>query len=345
MNPGFFASLLTSAAAVVLSAHAVAAPLADLSAGQTGRIEFKASNPAHRWALIRGQLGPEQVLAGELLMPFKNIDGKIPVVVMSHGSDGITSGMYDFWVKELNKAGYAVFLVDSFTPRNTAKISGTEGQLTWNTTLNISDAIYALKLLSTHPKLDAKRIYHMGWSRGANAVTAAMWPNYRLPITNDESIKWAASVALYPGCNIRHKNPALKITSPVLYLLAEKDDMTPATPCIEEAEILIKEGQSVFYKVYPGAYHVFDRLTQPYRKYQEGTFAKCALDVNMPSHSKDFSWGPGLNRETQKPLATPVDFDNAVKECQSRIWTTVESNKLARENAVHDTIEFFDKNK
>ena len=337
--------ILATIAIIASTAFAHAAPLTDLSGGQTGRIEFMASNPAHRWALIRGQLGSEQVLTGDLLMPLKKVDGKIPVVVMSHGSDGITSGMFDVWVKALNEAGYAAFVVDSFTPRNSAKIAGTNGQLTWNTTANVSDAIYALKLLATHPKLDSKRIYHMGWSRGANAVTAAMWPNYRLPITKDESIKWAASVAIYPGCNLRFKNPTLKVTSPVMYLLGEKDDMTPSKPCIEEAELLAKDGQPVTYKVYPGAYHVFDRLNQSYRKYQEGTFAKCALDVDMPAHSKDFSWGPGFNRETQKVLEAPADYERGVKACQATLWITVESNKAARENSVRDTIEFFEKNK
>jgi dienelactone hydrolase len=330
---------------IASTAISQAAPLADLKEGQTGRIEFMASNPAHRWALIRGKLGPEQVLTGDLLMPLKKVEGRVPVVVMSHGSDGITSGMFDVWVKALNEAGYAAFVVDSFTPRNSAKISGTDGQLTWNTTVNISDAIYALKLLSTHPKLDSKRIYHMGWSRGANAVTAAMWPNYRLPINQDESIKWAASVAVYPGCNLRYKNPTVKITAPVLYLLGEKDDMTPATPCEEEATLLAKEGQPISYKVYPGAYHVFDRISQPFRKYKEGTFANCSLDVNMPAHSKDFSWGPGLNRETKKVLENPIDFENAINECQAKIWVSVESNKNARESAVRDTIDFFEKNK
>lgn len=75
-----FTSLLTNLAA--------AEPIANLTGGQTGHIEFMASNPEHRWALIRGRLGPQQVIAGDLLMP-KNVTGKVPVMVMSHGSDGM----------------------------------------------------------------------------------------------------------------------------------------------------------------------------------------------------------------------------------------------------------------
>ncbi|MDP2033943.1 MAG: dienelactone hydrolase family protein [Polaromonas sp.] len=301
-----------------------------------------ASNPPHRWALIRGQLGPAQLIHGDLAMP-QNSSGKVPVVVMSHGSDGITEGMREVWAKPLLAAGYAVFMVDSFTPRNSAMIAGTGAQLTWNTTVNISDAIYALKLLTTHPRIDASRIFHLGWSRGGNAVTGAMWPNYRFPITQSESIKWAGSIPVYPGCNLRYKNPTLKITSPVLYLLAEKDDMTPAQPCVEEVQLLAAEGNPVQYKVYPGTYHVFDRINQAYKSNREGTYARCAVDVVMPSHASDMNWGPAFNRATKTILSTPAESDAAVKECAGTFWVTIASDSKAREQAVKDTLEFLDK--
>lgn len=328
--------------AIVIGSTVTAAPLADLSGGQTGRIEFMASNPPHRWALIRGQLGPAQAIHGDLTMPQPSGE-KVPVVVMSHGSDGITEGMREVWAKPLLAAGYAVFMVDSFTPRDSAKISGTGAQLTWNTTVNISDAIYALKLLTTHPGIDASRIFHLGWSRGGVAVTGAMWPNYRLPITQSDSIKWAGSIPVYPGCNLRYRNPTLKITAPVLYLLAEKDDMTPAEPCVEEINLLAAEGQPVQYKIYPGAYHVFDRINQTRQSFREGTYARCAVDVVMPSHAADRNWGPAFNRATKTTLATPPEWEAAVKECAGTFWITSATDSKAREQAVKDTLEFLDR--
>lgn len=339
-SQGRWSAVVLAAAATALCATSLRAePLSDLSGGQTGRIEFTASNPAHRWALIRGQLGPQQVITGDLLMP-KNLNGKVPVMVMSHGSDGITVGMHEVWAKPLLAAGYAIFMVDSFTPRGSGKIGGTSGQLTWNTTVNISDAIYALKLLTTHPQIDASRIYHLGWSRGGNAVTGAMWPNYRLPITQTDNIRWAGSIALYPGCNLRYKNPTLKITAPVLYLLGEKDDMTPSQPCVEEAQLLATEGNPIRYNVYPGAYHVFDRPNQSWKKVREGTYARCALDVVMPAHARDYSWGPGFNRTTKEALETPQKWDAARKECEGTFWVTVETNAAARDQAVKDVLQF-----
>lgn len=339
-NADSSAQISTPSTLTASTLAAQAKPMSSLAGGPTGHLEFMASNPPHRWALIRGQLGPQQIITGDLLMPEK-MEGKVPVMVMSHGSDGITSGMHDVWAKPLIEAGYAVFMVDSFTPRNSAKISGTSGQLTWNTTFNISDAIYALKFLSTHPQIDASRIYHMGWSRGGNAVTGAMWPNYQMPITKSEAIKWAGSIALYPGCTLRYRNPTLKIASPVLYLLGEKDDMTPSQPCVEEAKLLAADGQPITYKVYPGAHHVFDRLNQPWRQFKDGTFAKCAVDVVMPSNIHDVgSWGPSFNRATNKPIATPEEYTAAVNQCADTLWVTSESNTKARTQAVADVMNF-----
>jgi dienelactone hydrolase len=211
--------------------------------------------------------------------------------------------------------------------------------------------MYALKLLSTHPDIDASRIYHMGWSRGGNAVTGAMWPSYRKQILNPtdseeskwfgEPVKWAGSIALYPGCNLRYLNGASKISAPVLYLLGAKDEMTPAQPCVEEAQKLAAAGNPVTYKVYPGAHHVFDRLNQPWRQYKEGNFAACALDVVMPTGPKDVGhWGPGYNRATGKTIETPEEFQELAKACRQTSYISVESNTKAREQSVQDVLNF-----
>lgn len=121
--------------------------------------------------------------------------------------------------------------------------------------------------------------------------------------------------------------------------------MTPAPACVEEAQQLATEGNPITYKVYPGAYHVFDRPNQPYRKFQEGTFAKCAIDTVMPSRANDPApWGPAYNRATNQTLATPQERDAAIKQCAATLWITVESNPKAREQAVQDVLAFLASN-
>lgn len=58
------------------------------------------------------------MISAELLMPKEITAGpKVPAVVLSHGSGGTVSNRYDVWAKELNAAGYAVLIPDSYKPR------------------------------------------------------------------------------------------------------------------------------------------------------------------------------------------------------------------------------------
>lgn len=337
-------ALIALATVLAGNPFAQAAPLDDLKGGQTGRITFTASTPASRWALIRGQLGPEVTIYGDLVMPKSGAE-KVPAVIFSHGSDGITRGTLEVWAKPLTEAGYAVFLVESFKPRGEQKISGTPMQLTWNTTLHISDALYALRLMATHPRIDARRIFHMGWSRGGTPVLDAAWPTFQQRIL-PPNVKWAGGIAIYPGCNFRYRvDQHSPLPSPVLMLLAEKDDMTPAKPCMEYAEELAAKGHKVSYKVYPGAYHVFDRLDQPWRRFKEGNFAQCAVDVQMPYGPADpLRWGPGYDRNTGRMIFTPEEFNAIVAQCGQMSEITIESNAKAREQAVKDVLTFLNAN-
>jgi hypothetical protein len=68
--------------------------------------------------------GKPAVLAGELRIPKPGTD-KLPVVILVHGSGGI-SATHERWVQEINGTGVATFLLDSFSGRgivNTITIS------------------------------------------------------------------------------------------------------------------------------------------------------------------------------------------------------------------------------
>lgn len=327
------------AALVLASSFASGAPLHDLSGGQTGRIEFTSTNPQHRFAVVRGQLGQPVSIYGDLLMP-KNVDGKVPAVIFSHGSEGVNSTTFEVWAKALNDAGNAVFVVDSFKPRNEDRVTGATKQLTWNTTSNLSDALHALKLLATHPQIDASHIYHLGWSRGGQVVLDAAWPTYQQHIVPMD-VKWAGSIAIYPGCNMRYRTDHhSKLPAPLMLLLGEKDDLTLPKPCMEYADELRSAGNPVSYKTYPGAYHVFDRLNQPYRQFKEGNFNLCSMDIRMPYGAKDPSFGPVQDKYSGMTFITPQEWNAYLPKCQQATYVTVESNIKAREQAVKDVLAF-----
>jgi dienelactone hydrolase len=334
--------------ALLVGCSASAEPLDTLSAGQSGRIEFMSSTPQNRWTLARSRQTFDNtsenplVIWGDLIMPPGRVAGtKVPAVIVSHGSEGVSSLYYDVWAKAFLPAGYAVFIVDSQKPRGVQRNLG-DLQLTWNTMANISDGLHALKLLATHPDIDSNRIFHIGFSRGAAASYASAWPIYQRPILPD-GVRYAGNIAVYPGCNNRyHEELTATNSSPILMLLGEKDDMTPAKPCVEYAEQLAKGGHRVSYKVYPGAYHVFDRIDQKWRTVKEGTFADCSIEHTVTDKRglPPAIWG---DYKTGERFTTDAQYQAAHKACSKVKWISVESNPAAREAAVRDTLDFMAK--
>lgn len=341
-------ALLAAAAAFMLAGPSSAEPVAAISAGQSGKIEFMSSTPKNRWTLARSvfrldnQIENPIVVWGDLRLPPNRQAGvKVPAVVISHGSEGVSSLYYDVWAKAFLGAGYAVFIVDSQTPRGRNKPLR-ELQLTWNTTANVSDGLHALKVLSTDPDIDPSRIFHIGFSRGASASMSSAWPIYQRAILDPNGARYAGHIAVYPGCNLRyHEELTAKNTAPLLLLLGEKDDMTPAQPCAEYAEYLAKAGNDVRYKIYPGAYHVFDRLNQRWAQFKEGTFADCYLDITiLVDRKQSMDNVPFGNYRTGQRFTSFDQSEAATKECAKEKWITVESNLTAREAAVADVLAF-----
>lgn len=338
-----FFKLLGATALAVTCIQASAAPLADLSGGQTGRIEFNSTTPADRFAMIRNQRDrtSDTVVFGDLYMPKNIVAGtKVPAVVLSHGTEGSASSGHDTyteWVRVLNDAGIAAFIVDTFSPRALGNMSGSK-VISINGAANVSDSLHALKLLTTHPQIDATKIYHMGWSLGGVAAMDAAFPavsKYILP----SGVHWAGSVSLYPGCNMKWRSDHLGTNpGPLLMLLGEKDDNAPAPACVDYAKTLAHDGNNVTYKVYPGAGHDFDRKEERPRQIQHGVWVDCNIEIKMALQGP----GPGSSYDfaQKKPFSTFPELNAAVKSCYRMGPVTIAGQRQAREQSVKDVLTF-----
>jgi len=97
----------------------------------------------------------------------------------------------------------------------------------------------------------------MGGSHGGATTLAAM-------VAPSASPGFRAAVALYPGCapwlrsGTTGADDGYRPAGPLLILIGEKDDWTPAEPCRLLADAAQRAGSPVMIKVYPGAYHSFD---------------------------------------------------------------------------------------
>ena len=65
----------------------------------------------------------------------------------------------------LNKAGFATFVIDSFTGRGIANTITDQAQLSSYVMMN--DAFAAFAVLAKHPRVDPDKIAVMGFSKGA----------------------------------------------------------------------------------------------------------------------------------------------------------------------------------
>jgi len=188
------------------------------------------------------------------------------------------------WARKLLADGYVIIIPDSFTPRGFA-----EGVCTNNRSRAASpfvrsgDALSALAHLRTLSYVDPAHIGLMGGSHGGSTTLAAM---------ADARAGFAAAIAVYPNCGVTYGQwrvtrkieserlildftGAYKPATPLLILIGEKDDWTPAAYCQELADAAKGAGYPVSIKVYPGALHAFD-------SYSKVTYNPERSNINKP---------------------------------------------------------------
>jgi dienelactone hydrolase len=150
--------------------------------------------------------------------------------------------------------------VDSLSPRWEVELCtqrlGTRRVSLMNRRL---DALGAVAYLAGRADVDPRRIGLMGWSNGGSTVLAAT--NLRHRDVADAAVKPAFGVAFYPGCEADLRR-GYEASAPVLMLVGQADDWTPAAPC----RALAREATGVPPQIegYAGAHHGFDS-DQPVR--------------------------------------------------------------------------------
>ena len=196
-------------------------------------------------------------LVGHLFLPEKPPRAAI---VMLHGCGGAYAGSgalnsrHAMWGEYLQGIGYAVLMLDSFTSRGLREICTVKNaERTIKEADRVGDAYAAHAFLRTRLGLDSKRIGLLGWSHGGGTVLSAI---ARKPVN---ASPFAAAVAFYPGCRTRAaRADAFHPYAPLVVLIGEADDWTPAAPCKMLIDTVAARGEPASIVLYPGAYHDFD---------------------------------------------------------------------------------------
>jgi dienelactone hydrolase len=177
--------------------------------------------------------------------------GPFPAVVYMSGCGGIDGpsmrAQQKNTIDHLLAKGVAILIVDSFTPRNEpngvcAKLGG-ENAVQY-ATRGSNDALAAVAVLKAMPDIDAKHIFLTGFSLGGWSSLLAT--DSKSAVSHNGAV--AGVIAYYPWCY-----DGVDPSVPVLVMIGEKDDWTPAARC---QAVTGKTNFAVV--VYPGATHVFN---------------------------------------------------------------------------------------
>jgi dienelactone hydrolase len=196
----------------------------------------------------------DSAVAGYLFRPAGN--GPFPAVVILHGCNGLDwrqPGQVGWvllkgYAERYARHGYVALVLDSFEPRGIGNACGKP--LTVSAVRRAWDAFSAARYLGRLGSVDKGRIVLQGDSHGGWTTLVAL-----------ERGRWAepspfvAGIAWYPSCY-----EAKGFTAPLLILIGENDDWTPAAPCRRMTERLQHDragAETVLY-TFPGATHAYD---------------------------------------------------------------------------------------
>ena len=162
-----------------------------------------------------------------------------PALVLLHGCGGVygapgpsgprlAARMLEY-AALINSLGVHVLVTDSLTPRGEkALCTQRTGARRVTQVERRRDALGALRWLAAQPGVDGARLGLLGWSHGGSAVLAATDAGH--PEVADAHPRPALAVAFYPGCAAALAE-GWRPAAPLLLLVGEADDWTPAEPC------------------------------------------------------------------------------------------------------------------
>lgn len=244
--------------------------------------------------------------------------GQTRVVMISHGSQGIDSRMYDY-VDSLQKEGFAALVIDHWKPRG---IGVTHDDYVAASARGGNEFNMAIDSLAAAAWLRSRgfaKVGSIGESQGGGAAVMMQQKfvgpvaerNIRRLHGNQVEIRPVdAVVGLYPYCGYRNGKRDAYVGTPFLFITGEVDDETPSRYCERHVGWMNERGGNARIVVLPGEGHSFDA---PYRR-QRNVFgphyAKC--DVLVDDRG---------THELNSGLSVPGDDVAAMMgRCVSRIY-------------------------
>src|SRR5262245_1087698 len=195
-------------------------------------------------------------LTAELWLP--EVEARpAPCMILLTSSAGVQRHREHYYAQALNGAGTAALVIDSFGGRGVRRTVADQSLV--SAAQMEGDAFAALALLRSDPRIDAGRIGIMGVSKGGVAtLNAAIAVRQRwrdgFPHLFD------LHVAICPGATAQHRNASTH-GRPMFFMLAARDDYTPAALAIDYAERMRAAGNTrIRVKIFGSAHHGWESI-------------------------------------------------------------------------------------
>jgi dienelactone hydrolase len=220
--------------------------------------------------------------------------GKLPVVVMMHGSSGVGASI-EPWAHQFNAMGISTFVIDGFSGRGLTAVGPNQALLG---RLNLIVDIYrSLEILAKHPRVDPDRIVLMGFSRGGQAALYASLDRFN-KLWNKSRVQFAGYIPFYPDCSTTYATDTEIAARPIRIFHGTPDDYNPVASCKAYVARLQAAGRDVVLTEYPDSQHGFDSGLLGLSTIAVSTDAQTARNC----HLREGEGGVLMNADTQAPF-------------------------------------------
>jgi dienelactone hydrolase len=224
----------------------------------------------------------------------------VPAVVVPEGLGGLIDDREFRYGRFLAANGYAVLVVDSFTPRGAAPLSHPRRALAVTESMMLADAFGALRYLGSHPLVDPDRIHIFGFSYGGMISVLSAYENIRRVYMGDNGLAFAGHVSYY-GCSVARVEAPQATGAPVLMMLAGLDKNVSMKRTQQIADDLRHGGSPVELVVFENIYHQWDGRDETVR-YVPFNLSRCRMRLGADYKVRDERTGIAVRGRISRAL-------------------------------------------
>jgi dienelactone hydrolase len=240
-------------------------------------------------------------ITGTLSLPAGNSTA-VPAAVIMHTSSG-PSELEWSTARELNVAGIASLVVDSFAPRG-YRTRAERAQVTESALM--ADAYGALLALAKDSRIRADGIALIGFSKGGSVAVYAALAEIANTLAGPAGPRFAAHLAYYPWCGLTLFDQRTT-GAPVMVHMGERDNLASPDLCRALVSGIRRDDPKarVDLYIYPGISHAFNHPTLawlPALTVSAQNSGTCRVVETAPKQYRETSTDRPLNSENYRDI-------------------------------------------